>query len=318
MQCGQRLPQGAGDPVEASRAGRAAGPAGTGDAAADPQATELVQPRRDPARRRDVELVACPACGSSNTARRLRCGRCGTSLHPDLGPGPAGEPGPDEGDDAWTPPPATEAHPGEDTAPRRGRRRGAAVAVITLGLVVGTGLGLAAGMGMGPFARAEPVPFDDLAYPDEPTVQRPATVGASSTAGPDGSRTFEPTQTVDGRLTTAWRADDEDSGALVRHGFVAPVWVAEVEVATGDQYDDTAFSAVGRVVEARIDLGTMQVEATLAGVDGVQVIPLPRPVLTDEITWEVTDVVGEPAAISEVRYVGWQADAEDDEAYQSR
>lgn len=317
MQCGQPLPQGAGDPVQASRAARTADPVDTRDGGPDPQATGLVRPRREVARGSDVELVACPACGSSNTARRLHCGRCGTGLHPDRGH-PAGERGPGEGEDAWTLPPGTEAHAGQDTEPRRGRRRGAAVAVITFGLVVGTGLGLAAGMGMGPFARAEPVPFDDLAYPDEPTVQRPATVGASSTAGPQGSRTFEPTQTVDGRLTTAWRADDEDSGALVRHGFVAPVWVAEVEVATGDQFDDTAFSAVGRVVEARIDLGTMQVEATLAGVDGVQVIPLPRPVLTDEITWEVTDVVGEPAAVSEVRYVGWQADAEDVEAYQSR
>lgn len=317
MQCGQRLPQGTGDPVQASRAPHASGPAGTHGTAADPQATGLVRHRRDVVRRSNVDLVACPACGSSNAARRLRCGRCGTSLHPDHGH-PASEPAPGEGDDAWTLPPDAVPHAGQQTAPRRGRRRGAAVAVITFGLLVGTGLGLAAGMGMGPFARAEPVPFDDLAYPDEPTVQRPATVGASSTAGPDGGRTFEPTQTVDGQLTTAWRADAEDRGALLRHGFVAPVWVAEVEVATGDQFDDTAFSAVGRVVEARIDLGTMQVEATLAGIDGVQVIPLPRPVLTDEITWEVTDVVGRPAAISEVRYLGWQADAEDDEAYESR
>lgn len=317
MQCGQRLPQAAADPVEASRTPRAPDPGGSAGAVADPQATGRVRPRRDVEPRGNVELVACPACGSSNAARRLRCGRCDASLHPDREPS-AGAVAPGQGEEAWTLPPVTGPHAAQDTAPRRRRRRGAALAVITFGLLVGTGLGLAAGMGMGPFARAEPVPFDDLAYPEAPMVQRPATVGASSTAGPDGSRTFEPTQTVDGRLTTAWRADHDDGGALLRHGFVTPVWVAEIEVATGDQFDQTAFSAVGRVVEARIDLGTMQVEATLAGADGVQVIPLPRPVLTDEITWEVVDVVGEPAAISEVRYVGWQADAEDDEAYQSR
>lgn len=230
--------------------------------------------------------------------------------------GPVEELDPDLVDDDhdWLLAPAT-TPPSDADAPRRGRR-GAALAVIVLGVVVGTVLGLAAGMGVGPFERDEPVAFDTLAYPDEPVMRRPATAASSSTADPEGDRAFEPTQTVDDDLDTAWRADDEGAGALLRHGYVAPVWVTRIEVATGDQANDATFTAAGQVTGARIDLGTLQVEATLAGTDGVQVLRLPRPVLTDEITWEVTDVVGHPAAISEVRYIGWNADEEDRRAYE--
>lgn len=221
-----------------------------------------------------------------------------------------------ENDHDWLLAPAA-APPAEETAPRLGRR-GVALGVIVLGVVVGTVLGLAAGMGVGPFERDEPVAFDTLAYPDEPTMRRPATAAASSTADPDGERAFEPTQTVDDELGTAWRADDQGTGALLQHGYVTPVWVTRIEVATGDQADDATFTAVGRVTGARIDLGSLQVEATLSGSDGVQVLRLPRPVLTDEVTWEMTDVVGRPAAISEVRYIGWDADEEDRQAYEER
>lgn len=280
----------------------------------DPDATGVVGVPPAPPERAGVELIACPSCGSSNAARRLGCGRCGARLHPgsesladdqELGP---------EDEDDWLLVPATtpQAPP---PAPRR-RRRGAALAVITFGVVVGTVLGLAAGMGVGPFSRVEPVSFDTMAYPDEPTLRRPATASSSSTADPEGERVFGPGQSVDDELATAWRAGGEGKGALLRHGYVAPVWVTRIEVATGDQVDDEVFATVGRVTGAEIDLGTMQVDATLAGAEGVQILRLPRPVLTHEITWQVTQLVGEPAAISEVRYIGWNADDEDRRAYE--
>lgn len=312
MQCGRPL-------TAAASAGHRVAPPGaavSGQPPSDPDATSvtaLPQPRDGAG----VELVACPSCGASNAARRLQCGRCGARLHP-APERPAGDDDPlvaDEDPDVVMVP-ATRTGP-ETAAPRR-RRRGAALAVITFGVVVGTVLGLAAGMGVGPFAREEPVAFDALAYPDDPTMRRPATASSSSTAEPDGERVFDPGKTVDDDLGTAWRSDGEGEGALLRHGYVAPVWVTRIEVATGDQVDDAVFSTAGRVTGAMVDLGTLQVEATLAGTEGVQVLRLPRPVLTDEITWEVTDLVGEPAAISEVRYVGWNADDEDRRAYEDR
>ncbi len=308
MQCGRPL-------AAAASAGPRVAPPGAatpGHPPPDPDATSVTALPQPPDGA-GVELVACPSCGASNAARRLQCGRCDTRLHP--APEHPADVG-DEEDQDWVLVPATPTDPGT-AAPRR-RRRGAALAVITFGVVVGTVLGLAAGMGVGPFATDEPVSFDAMAYPDDPTMRRPATASSSSTADPDGERVFDPGKTVDDDLGTAWRADGEGEGALLRHGYVAPVWVTRIEVATGDQVDDAVFAAAGRVTEAMVDLGTMQVEATLAGVEGVQVLRLPRPVLTDEITWEVTDLVGEPAAISEVRYVGWDADDEDRRAYEDR
>lgn len=295
-------------------------PPGSGEGAParpspDPDATGVVAARPEPPDRAGVDLVACPSCGSSNAARRLRCGRCGDGLHPGSElPADDHVLGVDDEDD-WMLVPATNEQD-ERPVPRR-RRRGAALAVITFGVVVGTVLGLAAGMGVGPFAREEPVAFDTMAYPDDPAMRRPATASSSSTADSEGERVFDPGKSVDDDLGTAWRADGEGEGALLRHGYVAPVWVTRIEVATGDQVDDEVFATVGRVTAAEIDLGTMQVDATLAGEQGVQVLRLPRPVLTDEITWEVTQVAGEPAAISEVRYVGWFADDEDRRAYEA-
>jgi hypothetical protein len=267
----------------------------------------------------EVELVACPECGSSNAARRRSCGRCGRLL--------AAAPVPDEDrtgevdvvaspDDApaWTP----ARDDGDRVAAPQPRHRGLGVAVVGLGLVLGTGLGVAAATGMGPFATVEPVEFDAVAYPQEADLLEPATARSSSTATPDGARTFGPDQTVDGDLTTAWLPADEEDGALLQHGFVAPVWIDRLEVATGDQHDETTFSATGRVTEVRVDLGTHRLDVTLAPIDGVQLVRLPEPVLADEVTWEVVDTNGGVGAVSEVRYVGWQADEEDREAYRER
>ena len=285
----------------------------------DPTSTSL-PPVPPPAEPGDVELVACPACGASNAARRRRCGRCGKLI---ATPGDAGE---DSDQHLVVPPPGPAADReepavSEEAGPpraRRARRRGLGVLVVGLGLVLGTGLGVAAGTGIGPFATVEPVPFDATAYPRDPAAIRPATTGSSSTAPSAGDRQFGPRVTVDGDLTTAWMPDGEATGARLRHGFVAPVWVARLEVATGDQHDEGTFGATARVTQVRVDLGPQVVKIDLQDVDGVQLVVLPEPVLTDQATWEVTDTTGGVGAITEVRYVGWPADEADREAFRAR
>ena len=266
--------------------------------------------RVDPRVDHDVDLVVCPECQASNTAQRARCARCGAPLWSEPALTPAWH---DEGVDAWH-----DAGPGAPGVVRRRRGVGVAVAVVVLGLVLGTGLGLAAGMGVGPFATVEPVPFDRAAYPRDARPLRVATATSSSTASPVGARTFGPDHTVDGDLATAWVAGEETGDALLVHGFVEPVWVDRIEVATGDQYDQASFADRARVLEATVDLGPLHVDAVLAGIDGVQVIQLEEPVLTDEITWEVTETTGGSAAVSEVRYAGWQADEADRSRFRQR
>lgn len=269
--------------------------------------TDLSMPVPDATHAIDVDLVACPRCGASNAARRARCGRCGTLLQASArGAEPA--PSPDEVV-IVTPAPVL---PPPAPAPRR---RGLGLLVVVLGLVVGTGLGVLAGLGVGPFARPATVAFDPLAYPDPASLRRPDTAGASSTAAADGARTFGPERAVDGDLATAWRASGQGEGELVRHGFVRPQWVDRIEVATGDQVDDGTFLAHGRVTRVEVDLGTQRLDVTLADGPGVQVVALPEPVLTDEITWTLRGVAGTPAALSEIRYVGWPADDDDTAAF---
>lgn len=282
-------------------------------------------PAVEPADDGDVDLVSCPACGASNAARRRRCGRCGRSLVAPSEPRPV--PVPDPGQMVPVPAAASAQTSGwhdEPTDPpgapssRGRRRRGVGLLVVVLGMVLGTGLGVAAGTGLGPFATLEPVTFDPTAYPRDPAVQQPATTGSSSTAVGGGGREFGPEHTVDGELTTAWRPDGEAEGARLRHGFVAPVWVTRIEVATGDQSGPDAFAGTGRVTEALIDLGAQRLDVDLADQVGVQLVTLPDPVLTDQVTWEVTGVAGDVPAIAEVRYVGWPADESDREAFRQR
>lgn len=290
---------------------------------ADPHATDMVLPVVTPSRPAagsSTELVACPSCDAYNAAGRRWCGRCGTALvadtpqqlpvgswERDTGPGHEDEP-------AWDPADAPHGAGTRDA----GRRRGAAIAVVALGAVIGTGLGVAAAAGVGPFARVEPVPFDPAAYPGDPAPQAPATAESSSTATPAEARQFAPKLTVDGDLTTAWVPQRRDEQARLRHGFVAPVWVDRLEVATGDQQDADTFAETARVTEVLVDLGTQRLDVTLADRDGVQVVQLPEPVLTDEVSWEVTDTTDGVGAIAEVRYVGWAADEEDRQSFRDR
>lgn len=258
-----------------------------------------------------IELVACPECGGSNAARRRRCGRCGAALHPESDV-------PVLAADQVPPEPAFHLTPGLDlpvTPPRRRVSGGWIVA--GLGVLVGAGLGVALALGIGPFAPEANVRFDGIAYPGDPTNLMTADSLATSTAPARGDRTFTPQASRDGDLATAWRAGTGDESPTLVHRFVTPVWIRHVEIATGDQHDAETFQDAGRVTLARIDLGTLVVEATLGDERGVQVVRLPSPVLVDEVSLTATTVVGDGAAIAEVRYGGWTADDEDAESFRS-
>lgn len=268
----------------------------------------------------EAGLIACPTCGTSNAARRRRCGRCGAGLRGD-GAVPLDEPPVSDAPHAAGRAPTWDEEDDHPVARRTGSRRGrgAAIAVVVLGILVGAGVGAAAGMGIGPFATVEAVAFDPDAYPTEPRSLRPATAGSSSTAPAVGDRTFGPELTVDDDLATAWRTEDEGRGSRLRHAFVEPIWLDRVEVAVGDQASDAAFGQVGRPTRAVLDLGTQRIEATLAPEPGVQLVELPEPVLVDQVTWEVTTITGgRTVAITEIDYVGWRADEADRRSFAER
>jgi hypothetical protein len=272
--------------------------------------TDLSMPVHDATQVVDVELVSCPNCGSSNAARRARCGRCGQRLRPDAPPLPATDMDDDDAPaQAWAP---------SEPPPVPSRRRGIGIAIVVLGILIGAGVGLAAGLGLGPFAAPEVAEFDPRAYPSAPEQVRPTAVGASTTAPMAGDITIGPQATVDEDLGTAWLPRDDDDRPLLVHRFTDPVWVSRIEVATGWQVDDATFFDNGRVTGARIDLGTLRVDATIADVRGWQVIRLPRPVLLEEITWQVTETIGGTGALAEVRYVGWPADDADTDRFRDR
>jgi len=272
--------------------------------------TDLSMPVHDATEVVDVELVSCPNCGSDNAARRARCGRCGQRLRPDAPPLPEGEL-----DDQFVP--AAPLTPAGPEPAHSSRRRGIGIAIVVLGILIGAGVGLAAGLGLGPFAAPEVAEFDPRAYPSAPEQVRPSAVGASTTAPMAGDITIGAQATVDADLGTAWLPRDDDDRPLLVHRFTDPVWVSRIEVATGWQVDEATFFDHGRVTEARIDLGTLRVDATIADIRGWQVIRLPRPVLLEEITWQVTQSIGGTGALAEVRYIGWPADDADTQRFRN-
>jgi hypothetical protein len=273
--------------------------------------TDLSMPVHDATQVVDVDLVPCPNCGSSNAARRARCGRCGQRLRPDAPPLSDADLQEDDGAPAAMTAPA-------EPSPVPSRRRGIGIAIVLLGILIGAGVGLAAGLGLGPFAAPEVVEFDPDAYPSAPGQIRPTAVGASTTAPMAGDITIGAQATVDDDLGTAWLPRDDDSRPLLVHRFTDTVWVSRIEVATGWQVDEATFFDHGRVTGARIDLGTLRVDATVADTLGWQVIRLPRPVLLEEITWQVTETIGGTGAVAEVRYIGWPADDADVDRFRSR
>lgn len=296
---------------------------GTPTGPTDVDATDLAIPVLDQTRVIDVDLVSCPRCGASNAARRTRCGRCQAVLRPDVTND--GEPLEDDTRTQVTPMTVTTRRPATSppaaspaTTSSSRRRRAVATGIVLLGLLVGGGVGSAMALGVGPFATPEPVPFDGEAYTDEAEQLRVDRAGASTARGGQGDETHGHARSLDGDLGTAWVPGAQDAEPRLLHLFDAPVWVARIQIGTGWQADPATFRATGRVTRARIDLGTVVVDATIADEQGIQVLRLPDPVLVDQVTWQVTESVGGAGGIAEVRYIGWPAHAEDAETFRSR
>lgn len=247
-----------------------------------------------------VELVACPQCGAGNAARRRRCGRCGQVLDPDA----ALVAEPDE-DLTTVPPPAPVPPPPTERARRRSRR-GLVAAIVVLGLLLGTGLGLA--FAVGPFRGPDPVAFDPAAHDDEARQLEPDSAGATS---PERGATTAPARSVDGDRETAWVPDEDDDEPQLVHGFDEPVWVVRIELVAGG----AERSSPTRVL---LDLGTVRADTALLASDEPQAIRLPEPVLVDRVRWTVTESVGGPGALSEVRYVGWPSNQRERDAFAAR
>lgn len=247
-----------------------------------------------------VELVACPQCGAGNAARRRRCGRCGSVLDPDG----ALVAEPDE-DLTTVPPPAPVPPPPTERTRRRSRRRLVA-AIVVVGLLLGTGIGLA--FAVGPFRGPDPVAFDPAAHDDEARQLEPDKAGATS---PEPGATTAPARSVDGDRETAWVPAEDDSEQQLVHSFDEPVWVVRVELVAGG----AEHSSPTRVL---LDLGTVRADTTLLASDEPQAIRLPEPVLVDRVRWTVTESVGGPGALAEVRYVGWPSNQRERDAFAAR
>jgi hypothetical protein len=58
---------------------------------------------------------------------------------------------------------------------------------------------------------------------------------ASSTQHPDGSISYAPANTLDGRATTAWNSDGQGAGAVLTYTFAAPVDLTSITLLNGYQ-----------------------------------------------------------------------------------
>ncbi len=261
----------------------------------------------------DVELVTCPDCRSLNAAQRARCAQCGAPLR---------ESNTDE--QAWgdlreaEPTPAPSQEPAARAATRR-RGLPTWAWVIIAGIVVGVGIGVATALGLGPLAStAGPgVDFRASAYPREPAALAPSLVGGSEVREPADGRTFVAPNLLDGNLATTWQPASA-TGADVTFRFESPVWISAIVVANGDQLDDEAFDATGRVRLATIAMGRGQtIDATLIDGTGRQVVRFPTPALTTEVQVVVEEITGgDDVAMSDIEIIGNEASPRDADAYQ--
>lgn len=325
--CGQRVDDGSDD---ADGAGDADGSDAAVDAAAGEETVGLtaagvgrgVSAEQQAAEQARVPPASglsatrrCGSCGAVNVHHRVLCGACGTDL---------------DGDDAATvtPPsgPALVSHDRPLAGSRGDERHGVgwwwlAVAVATVGVVIG-GLVIS---GVGPFADEptvlDPVAYPQDRYPDQPQRLELASVATLTTREPAAERSFSPQAMVDGDLGTAWHGDADALPDTAREKLdlhiEQPAWVTDLVLANGDHADADRYTSAGRL--HRVDLqfdGGQVVRATLLDIGtDLQRIHLDEPMLTTAVRVEVLEVLaGEQhrgPAVSQLEVRGMPADDAD-------
>jgi hypothetical protein len=136
-----------------------------------------------------------------------------------------------------TPAPVVPQAPAVAPGPWSQRRRaagvlGGAVAIVLVAAAAVAGLRSGSGGG----ERTSPVRSSRPAA--AAVVAVPATsvrASASSTQRPDGSISYAPANTLDGRATTAWNSDGQGAGASLTYTFATPVDLTSITVLNGYQ-----------------------------------------------------------------------------------
>lgn len=289
---------------------------GSGSAASEP-ASETGQARVAPAAGSPTVRIgaspgppgrACPACGRHNDRGRELCRGCGVDLL-------SGErlPAPAAVDAAAVPAPGP--------LPRAPRRWWLPVLAVLLAGALAVGILVRSELG--PFAPETGLPrvtLDPARYPGEPTEVPLADIATLTNRPPDGPRRFDALQLVDGDPTTAWIADARDRPIelveTIEAGPETALWLTAIVVRNGDQRSATDYEATSRVRQAYVGLdGGESLLVTLLD-EGLtaQRVDLDRPVLTTTVRIEVLErYLGDhgDVALSELRVLGWPADAED-------
>ena len=129
---------------------------------------------------------------------------------------------------------ASRAAPTSPSWPHRRRAAGvlagaAAVVLVTVAAVAGLRSGSDGNDPRAPVRSARPA----MAAAAVPAAAVRA--AASSTQRPDGSISYAPANTLDGRAATAWNSDGQGAGAVLTYTFAAPVDLASITVLNGYQ-----------------------------------------------------------------------------------
>ncbi|MBW3576493.1 MAG: zinc ribbon domain-containing protein [Actinobacteria bacterium] len=283
--CGQRLHR----PAEARTASAATEPPVTlgGDDRAEQRASA-------PAGR---VLATCRRCGAANSPTRDVCGRCGADLH-------SGELA-----DSLAVAGTGAVDGGAVSAAASPSRVGRVVLVVLIGALIGTLIGAfiyrQVGLDM-EATRGLPL-FEASLYPDDPVALEIA--GNSATSSTDTARFV-----VDGDPSTTWQS--AGVGSRIQLRLSGRAWIAALVVRNGDQRDDDAFAAAGRVSQVVVSVDDDAVfEVSLHDLPGDQQVTFPQPVFGRLVTLEVVgSFPGERSpdvALSDVTLLGWPARGRD-------
>lgn len=214
-----------------------------------------------------TSAVGCPRCSFANPVQRVRCERCGTMLRRD--------------DDTEPDLPAVPGLP----APRRVRwGRILLVAVLVLVTAIGAGAFIAV---MRHQDQQPAAARTAASVPPVPIDPRLVTASASSVLRPT-TRYYQPRNTLDGRLDTAWNSDGRrhgtGAGVRLRFDFGVPQHVVRIWIRNG-------------FVTSRVDRDVWHHNAR---VRQVQVTTA-----TTTRVWDVADTPDPQALTADLGTTGW-------------